>query len=156
MPASNSASEQFDNLDRDPDFTPEDSGPCVRRFSVFNSSAEISSLVQSDSESDDGEQKQTVVKKQVVKKRARDQSKWIRNIAKKGKAEGKSNIGIKNKNIRLKGERKTGKNCYYKLKCFTKINDTAKPPDCRWFYDRLKCQGEEEPTQPEEDSFTDD
>lgn len=30
------------------------------------------------------------------------------------------------------------------------------PSDRMWFYDRLKCQGEEEPTQPEEDSFTDD
>ena len=50
--------------------TPDDPGPTARRFSEFNSSAEISSLVQSDSESDDGEQKQTVVNKQVVKKRA--------------------------------------------------------------------------------------
>ena len=119
------------------------------------SRAEISSLVQSDSESDDCEQKQTVVKKQVVKKRERDESKWIRNIAKKGKAEEKSYIGIKNKNKCLKGERKAGKNCNCKFKCFTKINDNAKPPDCMWFYDQLKYQGEEESTPREEYNFTD-
>ncbi|KAF2893295.1 hypothetical protein ILUMI_12876 [Ignelater luminosus] len=28
--------------------------------------------------------------------------------------------------------------------------------DCMWFYDRRKCQGEEERTHSEEDSFTDD
>ena len=44
---------------------------------------EIASLVQSDSETNSGGQKQTVVNKQVVKKRARDESKWVRNIAKK-------------------------------------------------------------------------
>ena len=52
---------------------------------MFNFSAEIASLVQSDSETNSGGQKQTVVNKQVVKKRARDESKWVRNIAKKGK-----------------------------------------------------------------------
>ena len=105
MSASSSRNEQFDDQDRDPDFSPDDPGPSVRRFSVFNSSAEISSLVQSDSESDDGEQKQT-----VVKKRARDESKWNRNIAKKRKAEGKSYIGIRNQKKCLIGERRTGKN----------------------------------------------
>ena len=55
----------------------------------------------------------------------------------------------------MKAERKTGKNCNCKFKCFTKVNDTAKSPDCMWFYVRLKCQGEEQPTQPEGDSFTD-
>ncbi|KAF2883576.1 hypothetical protein ILUMI_22594 [Ignelater luminosus] len=73
MSAKNGPNEQFDDSDRNPDFSPDDPGPSVRRFSVFNSSAEISLLVQSDSESDDGEQKQTVVKKQVVKKRAREE-----------------------------------------------------------------------------------
>ncbi|KAK9701993.1 hypothetical protein QE152_g30226 [Popillia japonica] len=57
-----------------------------------------------------GQQKQTV-KKPVVKKRARDESKWKRNIAKKRKAEGKAYIGIKNKIKCLKPERKSGKNC---------------------------------------------
>lgn len=126
MSASNSSSEQFDDSDRDPDFSLEDPGASVRRISLFNSSAEISSLVLSDSESDGDEQEQTVVTKKAVKKRVRDETKWKRNIAKKRKAEGKSYIGIKNKSKCLKGERKTGKNCDCKFECFTKINDIAK------------------------------
>lgn len=126
MSTSNSSSEQFDDSDKDPDFSLDDPGPSVKRFSLFNSSAEISSLVQSDSESGNDEQTQRVVKKQVFKKRARDESKWNRNIAKKRKAEGKSYIGIKNKNKCLKDERKTGKDCNCKFKCFKKINDTTK------------------------------
>lgn len=126
MSNSNSPSEQFDDSDRDPDFCPDDPEATVKRFSVFNLSAQISSMVQSDSEDDHRDQEQTVAKKKVGKKRVRDESKWERNIAKRRKAEGKSYIGIKNKEKCVKSERKTGKDCNCKLKCCQKITDIAK------------------------------
>ncbi|KAK9711235.1 hypothetical protein QE152_g25549 [Popillia japonica] len=99
MSASYSSREQFDDSDKDLEEKFFALGPSVERFSVFNSGAEMSLLVQSDSESDDGPPKKTA-KKPVVKKRIRDESKWNRNIAKKRKAEGVKETNIKDRPLR--------------------------------------------------------
>lgn len=56
----NSSSEEFDELGRDPHFSSDDVGPYIRRCSVFISYADISWLVRSNSECNDGEQKDTI------------------------------------------------------------------------------------------------
>ncbi|KAK9722137.1 hypothetical protein QE152_g19812 [Popillia japonica] len=62
----------------------------VRSEKIVNNTNEFmrnsaSSLVRSDSKSNHGEQKDTVAINQIVKKRAKDESKWVRSIAKKSK-----------------------------------------------------------------------
>lgn len=133
MSSSSSPDEQIDDSDNDPDFCPDDPGPS-RRFSLFNSSARVSSLIESDSESNcEGDSisnnilQETKKKgKQVCKKRVKDESTWTRNVAKKRRAEGKSYIGLKNKNKCVKEERKTGNDCNCKFKCFQKFDDPGK------------------------------
>lgn len=64
--------------------------------------------------------------KKVSKKRVKHENTWKRNVAKKLKAEGKSYMGIKNKNKCMKPERKTGKDCNCKFQCFKKFGDPGK------------------------------
>lgn len=126
---SSSSEEPVDDSDNDPDFHPDDPGPSVRRSSLFDLSAEVSSLVESDSDSDNNNNvpQETVERgKKLCKKRAKDESTWKRNVAKKRRAEGKSYIGLENKNKCVKEERKTGNDCNCKFKCFQKIDDRSK------------------------------
>lgn len=97
MSSSNSPSEQFDDSDRDPHFSPDGPGPSVRCFAVFNSSAEISSLVQSDSESDDGEQKQTVAKNKLSRNEEEMKVSGIEILLRKGRLKENLTSALKTK-----------------------------------------------------------
>ena len=69
---STSPEKPVDDSDNDPDFCPDEPGPSVRRSRLFNLSAEVSSLIESDSDSDTISQETEKRGKKLCKKRVRD------------------------------------------------------------------------------------
>lgn len=123
------SSDEIDDSDKDPDFSPEKSKQ-NRRLSVFDACANVSTAMDSDSsdgdKSDLVEKPQDRKKKKAGKKRTRNPEDWKRNVAKKRHAEGKSYIGEHKKEKVLKQERTTGPDCKCKYKCFSKFTDLTR------------------------------
>lgn len=92
-------------------------------MSLFDASANVSTATD-DNSSDLAEHQEKEGKRS--KKRARHSDEWQRNIRKRRNAEGKSYVGMKGKRRVMKEERRTGKDCKCKFKCFSKFTEGAK------------------------------